>query len=80
MHHTSDFTPEDRLKHAPFGHGNRKCIGEDMARVIALLVLALMLQRYSRWELVHPNDDSTVYAMTEHHRNSLVKLRKADTA
>jgi cytochrome P450 len=50
----------------PFGHGKRKCIGENMATIMGTLILATLLQQFGEWKLPrNASDKPPRYAMTE---------------
>lgn len=62
---TGKLTTAERSAHLPFGKGNRKCIGEDMALVTGVLMMATLLQRFPGWRRPAKNTGQAIrYAMT----------------
>ncbi|MEV5834823.1 cytochrome P450 [Nocardia sp. NPDC052112] len=54
----------------PFGAGKRKCIGEPMALLTGALSIAVLAQRFSRWQRIQPGDQRVRYATTAPPRHS----------
>jgi cytochrome P450 len=58
-------TIDRRLAHLPFGKGARKCIGEDFAMRIAVVMLSELLRRFSSIARSSPHSGEKIrYAMT----------------
>lgn len=60
--------------HLPFGTGKRKCIGEPMALLTGALSIAVLVQRFSRWQRIRPGDQQVRYATTAPPRHSEIRF------
>jgi len=57
--------PEQRRAHLPFGQGARKCIGEDFAMRVGIIMLTELLRQFTRIERPSRNSGEKIrYAMT----------------
>ncbi|WP_330249683.1 cytochrome P450 [Nocardia sp. NBC_00565] len=58
----------------PFGIGRRKCIGEPLALLTGALSIAVLLQRFGRWQRIRPGDQQVRYATTAPPRHSEIRF------
>ncbi len=62
---SESLTPEQRRAHLPFGQGARKCIGEDFAMRIGVVMLTELLRTFSNIERPSSHSGEKIrYAMT----------------
>lgn len=62
---------EQRAAYLPFGEGKRKCIGEDMATMTGLLILAMLAQRFAAFRRPDGHSGQAArYAMTRPSRDN----------
>ncbi|WP_433761172.1 cytochrome P450 [Nocardia sp. CA-135398] len=54
----------------PFGTGKRKCIGEPLALLTGALSIAVLVQKFSRWQRTRPGNQQVRYATTAPPRHS----------
>ncbi|WP_433203745.1 cytochrome P450 [Nocardia sp. CA-107356] len=58
----------------PFGIGKRKCIGEPMALLTGALSIAVLVQRFGRWQRTRPGNQQIRYATTAPPRHSEIRF------
>ncbi|MFX0580856.1 cytochrome P450 [Nocardia nepalensis] len=58
----------------PFGSGKRKCIGEPMALLTGALSIAVLVQRFGRWQRTRPGNQQIRYATTAPPRHSEIRF------
>ncbi|WP_433526345.1 cytochrome P450 [Nocardia pseudovaccinii] len=60
----------------PFGLGKRKCIGEPMALLTGALPIAVLVQRFGRWQRTRPGNQQIRYATTAPPRHSEIHFTR----